>query len=201
MIMNIYTPSVIRETSQGLSCIPITDLMLQRREVWLTGEITGELADSIICQLLHLSGEDPEADITLYIDSLGGSVNSGLALYDVMQAIPCEVRTVCVGTAASMAAVVFAAGDTREILCHGEVMIHDPLVNGGISGSALAVQDKSDHLMKMRKTLCGILAAHTGKSLKQIYRATAKDTFFSAQEAVSFGLADRVIYKIERRSA
>lgn len=199
--MNIYTPSVIRETSEGLSRIPIADLMLQRREVWLTGEITDALADSVICQLLHLSGEAPEEAVTLYIDSPGGSVGAGLAVYDVMQAAPCKIRTVCVGTAASMAAVVFASGDTREILRHGEVMIHDPLVNGGISGSALAVQDKSARLMQMRKTLCGILAAHTGKSLKQIYKATSKDTFFSAEEAVSFGLADRIIDKIERKCA
>jgi len=199
--MNIYTPSVIRETSEGLSRIPIADLMLQRREVWLAGEITDALADSVIRQLLHLSGEAPDDTITLYIDSPGGSVSAGLAVYDVMQAVPCKIRTVCVGTAASMAAVVFAAGDTREILRHGEVMIHDPLVDGGISGSALAVQDKSDRLMRTRKTLCGILAAHTGKSMKQIYKATAKDTFFSADEAVSFGLADRIIDMIERKCA
>ncbi len=199
--MNIYTPSVIRETSEGLSRIPIADLMLQRREVWLAGEITGELADSTIRQLLHLSGEAPDEAVTLYIDSPGGSVSAGLAVYDVMQAVPCKIRTVCVGTAASMAAVVFAAGDTREILRHGEVMIHDPLVNGGISGSALAVQDKSERLMQMRKTLCGILAEHTGKSMKQIYKATAKDTWFGAEEAVRFGLADRIIDKIERKCA
>jgi len=199
--MSIYTPCIIRETSEGLSRIPIADLMLQRREVWLTGEITGELAGSIVCQLLHLGGEGREAGIALYIDSPGGSVSAGLAVYDVMQAVPCKVRTVCIGTAASMAAVLFAAGNTREILSHGEVMIHDPLVNGGISGSALAVQDKSDRLMQMRKTICGILAAHTGKSLKQIYKATAKDTYFNAEEAVSFGLADRVIDKIERKCA
>ncbi len=199
--MNIYTPSVIRETSEGLSRIPIADLMLQRREIWLAGEITGELADSTIRQLLHLSGEAPDEAITLYIDSPGGSVSAGLAVYDVMQAVPCKVRTVCVGTAASMAAVVFAAGDTREILRHGEVMIHDPLVHGGISGSALAVQDKSERLMRMRKTLCGILAEHTGKSMRQICKATAKDTWFGAEEAVRFGLADRIIDKIERKCA
>ncbi len=199
--MSIYTPCIIRETSEGLSRVPIADLILQRREVWLTGEITGGLADSIVCQLLHLGGEDLEAEITLYIDSPGGSVSAGLAVYDVMRAVPCRIRTICVGTAASMAAVVFAAGDTREILFHGEVMIHDPLVNGGISGSALAVQDKSDRLMQTRKTLCGILAAHTGKSLKQIYKATAKDTYFNAEEAVGFGLADRIIDRIERKCA
>lgn len=199
--MIIDTPNVIRETSEGMSRIPIAELMLQRREIWLTGEINSELADSVICQLLHLGAEDPDAEITVYIDSPGGSVNAGLAIYDVMRAIPCEIRTVCVGMAASMAAVIFAAGNTREVLRHGEVMIHDPLVSGGISGSALAVQDKSNRLMQTRKTVCGILAEHTGKSLKQIYKATAKDTYFRADEAVNFGFADTIIDKIERRSA
>lgn len=196
-----YTPNVIRETSEGLSCLPIADLMLQRREIWLTGEIDSKLADSIICQLLQLSVEAPDEEIVMYLDSPGGVISSGLAIYDVMQAVPCKIRTVCVGMAASMAAVIFAAGDTREILHHGEVMIHDPLVHEGISGSALAVQDKSDRLMQKRKTICGILAQHTGKTLKQIYRVTAKDTYFNAQEAVDFGLADAVVDKIERRGA
>lgn len=200
-MLTVYTPNIIRETAEGLSRIPIADLMLQHREVWLTGEINSEQADSVICQLLHLSAEDPEKEITMYIDSPGGSVNAGLAIYDVMRALTCQVRTVCVGMAASMAAVLFAAGHTRQILRHGEVMIHDPLVSGGISGSALAVQDKSDRLMQTRKTVCGILAEHTGKTLKQIYKATARDTYFSAEEAVKFGLADCVIDKIERRSA
>lgn len=198
--MNIYTPNVIRETAEGMSRIPIADLMLQRREIWLTGEIDSELADSIICQLLYLNMEEPEKGITIYIDSPGGSVNAGLAIYDTMKAVLCEVKTVCVGMAASMAAVIFAAGDTREILRHGEVMIHDPLVNGGISGSALAVQERSERLMQVRKTVCEILAEHTGKSLKQIYKLTAKDTYFNAEEAVKFGLADTMIDKIERRS-
>ena len=199
--MKTYLPNVIRETSEGIRCIPIADLMLQRREIWLTGEITSEQADDLIRQMLQLADEAPDGEITLYIDSGGGSVSAGLAIYDVMQALSCPIRTVCVGMAASMAAVLFAAGNRREILLHGEVMVHDPLVSGGISGSALAVQDKSSRLMQMRKTLCGILAAHTGKTAKQIYRATAKDTYFDADKAVQFGLADAVIDRIERRSA
>lgn len=199
--MKVYTPNVIRETAEGLSCIPIADLMLQRREIWLTGEIDSERADSVICQVLHLAAEDSDAEITIYIDSPGGSVNAGLAIYDAMKAAPCKIKTVCVGMAASMAAVIFASGDTREMLDHGEVMIHDPLVSGGISGSALTVQDRSDRLMRMREIICGILAEHTGKSRKQIYKATAKDTYFSAEEAVKFGLADCVIDKLKRRGA
>ena len=199
--MSYYIPAIIRETSEGTARVPIADMMFQRREVWLTGEITSEVADAVISQILHLDAEDPDAEITMYIDSPGGSVTAGLSIYDVMQAVSADIHTVCVGTAASMAAVLFASGDRREILRHGEVMVHDPLVSGGISGSALAGQDKSDRLMAKRKVLCGILAQHTGKTLKQIYKVTAKDTYFGAEEAVAFGLADAVIEKLERRSA
>ena len=199
--MSYYIPTIIRETSEGTARIPIADIMFQRREIWLTGEITSEVADAVIAQILHLDAEDPDAEITLYIDSPGGSVTAGLSIYDVMQAVSADIHTVCVGTAASMAAVLFAAGDRREILRHGEVMIHDPLVSGGISGSALTVQDKSNRLMDKRKLLCGILAQHTGKSVKQIYKVTAKDTYFGAEEAVAFGLADSIVEKMERRSA
>ena len=199
--MSYYIPTIIRETSEGTARIPVADMMFQRREIWISGEINSELADAVISQILHLDAEDPAAEITLYIDSPGGSVAAGLSIYDVMQAVTASIRTVCVGTAASMAAVLFAAGDRREILRHGEVMIHDPLVSGGISGSALAIQDKSDRLMAKRKVLSGILAQHTGKNIKQIYKVTAKDTYFGAEEAVAFGLADAVIEKMERRSA
>ncbi len=199
--MSYYIPAIIRETSEGTARVPIADMMFQRREVWLTGEITSELADAVISQILHLDAENPDAEITLYIDSPGGSVTAGLSIYDVMQAVSADIHTVCVGTAASMAAVLFAAGDRREILRHGEVMIHDPLVSGGISGSALTVQDKSNRLMEKRKVLSGILAEHTGKSVKQIYKVTAKDTYFGAEEAVAFGLADSIVEKMERRSA
>ena len=198
--MRPYPPNVICETSEGLRCVPIADLMLQRREIWLTGEICSEQADAVIGQILHLAAQSPDTEITIYIDSVGGCVDAGLAIYDIMQAVPCPIRTVCVGMAASMAAVLFAAGDTREILEHSEVMIHDPLTSGGISGSALAVQNQSQRLMQMRMALCSILAAHTGKTRKQIYRATAKDTYFSAHQAVQFGLADTVIHKLERSS-
>ena len=199
--MSYYIPTIIRETSEGTARIPVADMMFQRREIWISGEINSELADAVISQILHLDAEDPNAEITLYIDSPGGSVTAGLAIYDVMQAVNANIRTVCVGTAASMAAVLFAAGNRREIMKHGEVMIHDPLVSGGISGSALAVQDKSDRLMAKRKVLCGILAQHTGKTIKQIYRVTAKDSWYGAEEAVAFGLADEVISKLERSRA
>lgn len=195
--MPYLKPNVIRETSEGLFCLPIEDLMLQRREIWLAGEIDDQLAGAVASQLLQLAAEAPEAEITMYINSPGGSVSAGLAIYDIMQAVPCPIRTVCIGMAASMGAVLFAAGNTREILRHGEVMIHDPLASGGITGSALSVHDKSERLLQMRKVICGILAQHTGKNLRQIYRYTGKDTYFTAEEAVAFGLADTVVERLE----
>ena len=199
--MSYYIPTIIRETSEGTARIPVADMMFQRREIWISGEINSELADAVISQILHLDAEDRASEITLYINSPGGSVAAGLAIYDVMQAVTASIRTVCVGTAASMAAVLFGAGVRREILRHGEVMIHDPLVSGGISGSALAIQEKSVRLMAKRKVLSGILAQHTGKTLRQIYKVTGKDTYFGAEEAVAFGLADSIVEKMERRSA
>ena len=189
------TPSIIRETSSGLFLCSIQDEMLRRREVEYVGEVNAQSVYSICRQLRHLQQEDPDGEITLFINSPGGDVISGLALYDVMKAISCPVRTVCLGMAASMGAVLFAAGDKRDILPHGEVMIHDPLIHQ-TGGSALALQETSRRLMGMRESLCSILAQHTGKPLEEIYEKTARDTFFSAQEAVDFGLADRVVDKI-----
>ena len=199
--MNFYVaPRLIRETSQGIEFIHIAEMMLSHREIWLTGELDGQMADAVIRQILQLDSEMPQTDITLYINSPDGSVNAGLTICDVMQAVQSNIRTVCVGMAANMAAVLFAAGSTHEIMRHGEVMVHDPLM-GGITGSALSVQDKSDRLMQMRKTICGILATHTGKNIKQIYKVTAKDTYFGAEAAVQFGLADKIIDRVERSCA
>jgi len=193
---HFISPSIIRETSSGPYLCEIQDEMLQRREIECVGEITMESVYALTRQLRYLCHEDPDKEITLYINSPGGEVTSGLALYDVMKGISCPVRTVCMGMAASMGAVLFASGDKRDILPHGQVMIHDPLISGGLGGSALALQEVSRNLMKTRETICQILAEHTGKSLKEIYKHTAKDTFFDAEEAVRFGLADRVIHQI-----
>ena len=187
--MNIYaeTPRILRETAAGYTTFEVVDEMFHNRELECVGEINDQSVYSLCRQLRHLQQEDPEGEITLYINSPGGEVSSGLALYDVMQAIRCSIRTVCLGK---------AAGDKREILPHGEVMIHDPLIYEGVGGSALSVQETSRQLLKTRQTLGDILARHTGKSRQEIYRKTAKNTWFSAEEAVAFGLADRVIDKL-----
>ena len=194
--MTATTPMIVKETSSGLFLCSIRDEMLKNREIECVGEINAESVYALNRQLRYLQRQDPEAEITMYINSPGGEVTSGLALYDVMRAVSCPIRTVCLGTAASMAAVLFAAGDRRDILPHGQVMIHDPLLSGGVGGSALHVQEISRNLLKSREAVCAILAEHTGKTLREIYKKTAKDTYFGAEEAVAFGLADRVIDRI-----
>ena len=189
----IYTPSIIKETSRGLFACSILDDMLRLRELECVGEINAETVYSLCRQLRYLQREDPEGQITIFINSPGGEVNSGLALYDVIKALSCPIRTVCLGTAASMASLLFAAGDQRDILPHGKVMIHDPLISGGVGGSALAVETVSKNLLETRRVLGSILAECTGRPLKEIYRKTARDSWFTAREAVDFGLADRII--------
>lgn len=189
-------PQIVKETSSGLFACQIQDEMLKNREVECVGTIDAAQVYSLCRQLRYLQQEDARGEITMYINSPGGEVTSGLALYDVINGVSCPVRTVCLGLAASMAAVLFAAGDRRDILPHGRVMIHDPLISGEMGGSALHLQDVSRNLMKARESIGLILASCTGRSLEEIYRKTMKDSYFDAEEAVAFGLADRVIRQI-----
>lgn len=191
-----YIPNIIRETSEGLNQIPIQDILFQRREVECIGEITEDSVAALILQLRYLHHEAPEQEITMYINSPGGEVSSGLALYDVMKAIQCPIRTVCVGTAASMAAILFLSGDKRDMLAHSKVMIHDPLIPGGIGGSALKVDAVARNLMQTRQTIADIISRHTGKSLEDVLAKTASDSYFDAEQAVEWGLADRIIHEL-----
>ena len=188
-----YSPLVMQETCEGLRLYDIRDEMLASRELELTGPVDAESASSVIRSMLHLQKQSPEEPITLFINSPGGEVQSGLALYDVMQAIRCPVRTVCLGMAASMAALLFIAGSTREMLPHSRVMIHDPLIGGGIGGSALSVKARADDLMHIRDITAQVIAQHTHMSIEEVFELTAKDTYFEAGEAVAAGLADRII--------
>ena len=191
-----YIPNIIRETSEGLNQIPIQDILFQRREVECIGEITEDSVAALILQLRYLHREAPEQEITMYINSPGGEVSSGLALYDVMKAIQCPIRTVCVGTAASMAAILFLSGDKRDMLTHSKVMIHDPLIPGGIGGSALKVDAVARTLMQTRQTIADTISRHTGKSLEDVLARTASDSYFDAEQAVEWGLADRIIHEL-----
>ena len=186
-------PNIIRETCEGTACIPLRDALFQKREIYCTGEIDTESASALILQLRYLQFEDPNEEITLYINSPGGGVNCGLAVYDAMQGISCPVKTVCIGMAASMAAILFASGAKREMPPHSRLMIHDPLITGGVGGSALRVESMAKDLMQTRETVGKILARHTRHSLEEVLAKTATDCYFSAPEAVAWGLADRII--------
>lgn len=194
--MTMYLPGVLRETSEGLNRIEIQDILFQRREIQCTGSITIESASVLSLQLRYLQQEAPGQEITLFINSPGGEVDSGLAIYDTMRAIGCPIRTVCTGTAASMAAILFLSGDQRDMLPHSKVMIHDPLIPGGVGGSALTVDAVARNLMRARQTIADIIARHTGKTLEEVLTKTASDSYFDAQEAIDWGLADRIIHQL-----
>ena len=189
----IYQPQIIRETAEGLNRLDIRDEMLIHRELELTTAIDAASCAAVIRGLLYLQRCDADAPITLFINSSGGEVQSGLALYDVMQAVSCPVHTVCLGLAASMAALLFIAGDDRQMLPHSRVMIHDPLIGGGMGGSALSVKARADDLMRIRDITAGVIARHTGMPLERVFKLTASDTYFEAEQAVEVGLADRIV--------
>ena len=191
----MYNPNeakIIRESSCGYHLIPIQDGMLSHREVELVGEVDADSANALIRQLRYLQREDPGAWVTLYINSPGGSVDSGMALYDVMQAVSCPIRTVCVGLAASMAALLFMSGAERGMLPHSRLMIHDPLIVQ-TGGSALKLKAVSDDLMETRQIIARVIAEHSGKSMDEVLAKTASDSYFRAEEAIEFGLADQII--------
>ena len=192
----VYQPQIIRETAEGLNRLDIRDEMLGKRQLELMTSVNAESCAVIIRGLLYLQREDPTAPITLYINSPGGEVQSGLALYDVMQVVSCPIRTVCLGMAASMAALLFIAGDDREILPHSRVMIHDPLISAGAGGNALSVKARANDLMRIRDITAGVIARHSGMSIDRVFELTATDTYFEAEEAVEAGLADRIITKL-----
>ena len=192
----VYQPQIIRETAEGLNRLDIRDEMLDQRVLELMTSVDAESCAVVIRGLLHLQRQNPTAPITLYINSPGGEVQSGLALYDVMQAVSCPIRTVCLGMAASMGALLFIAGDEREILPHSRIMIHDPLIGAGAGGSALSVKARADDLMRIRDITAGVIARHSGMSIERVFELTASDTYFEAEEAVEAGLADHVITRL-----
>lgn len=193
--MYLYEPAIVKETSEGLARYSVTDAMFQHREIQCVGSVDTDMANSLIAQIRYLAAEDPSGEITMFINSPGGSVPDGMALLDVMEAVPCPIRTVCVGTAASMASLLFVCGDTRDMLEHSRLMIHDPLLQG-VSGSALKIETITKNLLKSRETICKIYAKVSGKTLDEIYAMTCEDTFLDAQTALEMGFADRIIDKI-----
>ena len=186
-------PYVIEQTSRGERSYDIYSRLLKERIIFLGEEVTDASASVIIAQLLFLEGEDPEKDIHLYINSPGGSVSAGLAIYDTMQYIKCDVSTICIGMAESMGSLLLSGGKKgkRYALPNAEIMIHQPL--GGAQGQATEIQIAAEHILKTRQKLNTILAENTGQSLEKIQADTERDNFMSAQEAKEYGLVDEVI--------
>lgn len=186
---------IIKETVRGIDIVDLEDELLQSREIFLTGGVDANTTNELIKQLMYLEREDDEAEITLYINSPGGEVTSGLAVYDYMTLMKAPIRTVSIGTAASMGALLFLAGDKRQMLPHTRIMIHDPSYsNADMSGKKPhEIQHELDKLNETRQIIAQIISEKTGKTLEQVYEVTANDTYYNAEEALKFGLATEII--------
>lgn len=189
----MYVPIVVEQSGRGERSYDIYSRLLKDRIVFLGGPINDDVANLVIAQLLFLEAEDPDKDIHLYINSPGGVVTAGMAIYDTMQYIKPDVSTICVGSAASMGAVLLTAGakGKRYALPHARVMIHQPL--GGVQGQASEIEIHAREILRMREELNGLLAAHSGQPIDVIARDTDRDNFMSAEDAVKYGLIDEVL--------
>lgn len=190
-------PYVVEQTSRGERSYDIFSRLLNDRIVMLCEEVTDAAASVVIAQLLYLESQDPEKDISLYINSPGGSVTAGMAIYDTMQYIKCDVSTICVGLAASMGSFLLSSGakGKRFALPNSEIMIHQPLISGGLSGQCTDIKIRTDHLVRTKEHLNKILSENTGKPYDEIVKDTDRDNFMTATEAADYGLIDKVINK------
>lgn len=191
----ISIPYVVEQTSRGERSYDIYSRLLNDRIIMLTEEVNNTTASLIVAQLLYLEGQDPSKDISLYINSPGGSVTDGLSIYDTMQYIKCDVSTICMGLSASMGAFLFAAGTKgkRFALPNSDIMIHQP--SGGAKGQATDIMIHADHIIQTKKRLNEILSEKTGQPLEVIARDTERDNFMTAAQAKDYGIVDQVIYK------
>ena len=193
--MSAMIPYVIEQTGHGERSYDIFSRLFNDRIIMLTGEVDDAMASVVVAQLLYLEGQDPEKDISVYINSPGGSVTSGMAIYDTMQYIRCDVSTICMGMAASMGAFLLSAGTKgkRFALPNSDIMIHQP--SGGAQGQATDINIHAQHILDIKKRLNEILAKNTGQPLEVIERDTERDNFMTAQQAMEYGLVDKVIEK------
>ena len=195
--MNLV-PMVMEQTDRGERSYDIYSRLLEDRIIFITGEITDATADIVVAQLIYLEGKDPKKDINIYINSPGGSVSAGMAIYDTMNYIKCDICTICIGLAASMGAFLLSSGTKgkRFSLPNSEIMIHQPAIHGnGIQGQATDIKITSDHIQKNKKRLNTILAENTGKSIEEVAIATERDNYMTAKEAMDFGLIDKILKK------
>ncbi len=190
-------PMVVEQTSRGERSYDIYSRLLNDRIIFLADEVNDVTASLVVAQLLYLEAQDPDKDIYLYINSPGGSISAGMAIYDTMNYIKCDVSTICIGMAASMGAFLLSSGKKgkRFALPNSEIMIHQPL--GGMQGQASDIKIHADHILKIRDKLNRLLSEQTGKPLETITADTERDNFMSAEEACAYGLVDKVITKKE----
>ena len=190
-----FVPYVVEQSSHGERSYDIFSRLLNDRIIVLSEDVNDTSASLVVAQLLYLEGQDPDKDISLYINSPGGSISAGMAIHDTMQYIKCDVSTICMGMAASMGAFLLAAGakGKRMALPNSDIMIHQP--SGGAQGQATDILIHANHIARTKKKLNEILAERTGQPLEVIERDTERDNFMSAQEAADYGLVDKVIYK------
>lgn len=194
-------PMVVEQTNRGERSYDIYSRLLEDRIIFLADQVTDATASLVVAQLLYLEAKDPDKDIQLYIDSPGGSITAGMAIYDTMQYIKCDVSTICIGMAASMGAFLLAAGEKgkRFALPNSEVMIHQPLIAGdGLSGQTTDIKIYTDHLVNTKKKMNEILAERTGQTYEKLCEDTERDNFMTAQEAKEYGLIDEVIVKASK---
>ncbi len=192
----IPMPYVIKQTSKGERSYDIFSRLLEERIIFLADQVTDDLASIVMAQLLLLEAEDPKKDITLYINSPGGSISAGMAIYDTMRYIKCDVQTICMGMAASMGAFLLAGGTIgkRFALPNSEILIHQPLMNG-LGGQATEIEIAANQIIKTKKKMNEMLAEFTGKDYETMVKATDRDNWMTAEEAREFGLIDKVIDK------
>ena len=194
-------PMVVEQTNRGERSYDIYSRLLEDRIIFLADQVTDATASLVVAQLLYLEAKDPDKDIQLYIDSPGGSITAGMAIYDTMQYIKCDVSTICIGMAASMGAFLLAAGEKgkRFALPNSEVMIHQPLIaGGGLSGQTTDIKIYTDHLVNTKKKMNEILAERTGQTYEKLCEDTERDNFMTAQEAKEYGLIDEDIVKASK---
>ena len=196
---NQLIPMVVEETGRGERAYDIYSRLLKDRIIFIGGEVEDDMANLVIAQLLFLQNENAEADISIYINSPGGVITAGLAIYDTMQFVGCNVRTYCLGQAASMAAVLLAAGTkgSRFVLPNSRILIHQPM--GGARGTATDISIQAEEILRMRERLNQILADHTGQQVAKIEKDVDRDHFMSAEEAVAYGLADQIVKSLPRK--
>ena len=192
MPQSYLVPTVVEQTGRGERAYDIYSRLLNDRIIFLSDEVNDATASLVVAQLLFLEAQDPDKDISFYINSPGGSVTAGMAIYDTMNFIKCDVSTICIGMAASMGAFLLSAGakGKRIALPHSEIMIHQPL--GGAQGQASDIKISADHILRTRDTLNRILAENSGRTIEEIEKATDRDNFLTAQQALEFGLIDKI---------